>query len=153
MKVQRLDEIGEVAARPSVQVRQHARAQSFRGARPGRVEVVDERREVPLGRHRTGGRRRQRSIAVDRQPAQRRVEQVRDDVADTPGARDRRSLPVFRREPVQQIDDLTTERTQHCTGIRDRKRHQRECTSDRPREAVRGMTAGGGSAAGRFDFR
>ena len=89
----RLEPVGQLARGALVQIGQHARAQppappTHCALRP-LMKATKSRSDVIGPR-----RRRRHSVAMERQPAQGRVQQVRDHVAHEPRAGDGRPRPV-----------------------------------------------------------
>ena len=91
------------------QVDQHAGTHPSRHRDPLRVHPVDERdqRRVPIHRR---IRRRWLAVAVEGEPPEVVVEEVRDDVPDRPERAHGRTVPVVRAETAEQPDELAMQR-------------------------------------------
>src|SRR5689334_298119 len=59
-----IEELGEIGARPFVQVGEDPRAQLLRCADPKRIQLVDERRDLPLVRERTLGSAQRFAVTI-----------------------------------------------------------------------------------------
>ena len=74
------------------------------------------------------------AVAAGGQPSQRGIDQVRDHIAHSPCAGERRPLPVFGRECAQQPDDVGRQRAEQGTSVGGRQRHGWEYSARQTRE-------------------
>ena len=123
VKLKALDEVRQVHACPGVQVGQHTRAETFGGANPRRVQFVDVGDEVTVALQGTLGAGRCGPVALEREPAQRRVHEMCHDVPHPPRAGNGRPAPRPGWQRLEQCDQFGRQRTEEEPGVCQRKRH------------------------------
>src|SRR5207245_8325353 len=114
VEVQRLDELGQRRSGKRVEVRKYLRTVPASNPNPSGIQVVDEPNEIGVRRRRTrvAG---DEAVPVERETPERRVDKVRNHVADAPCTRDCRPQPVVRRQGAKKRDEIAAQRAKEET--------------------------------------